>query len=127
MWKAPTRPNNKITQNFNDGVLSVCNVENIAETGYQPKIGLTVKHRLRYEERVVGFSRYYSALQNQIEIEKVLRVPYRQGITNQDVVVLPDCEQYSVQQVQVIDVYPKCLDLSLSKIEQRYEVCGTKE
>ena len=49
-WKAPNRLTNEITQDFNDGVLTVYSVENTAQPGYRPVEGLVKKATLRYNE-----------------------------------------------------------------------------
>ena len=124
-WKAPYRPrtDNGVTQNFGDGVVAIYTVTDIAQPGYQPKPQTTLKCKLRYEEQRLGIQRYYSGRQNQVEIERVLRVPRYGGITNQDVAVTEDGRQYRVDMVQnVTDVYPASLDLTLAKIEQEIEV-----
>ena len=124
-WKAPYRPRteNGVTQNFCDGVVKVYSVTDGAQPGYQPQPVLALKCTLRYEEQRLGIQRYYSGRQNQVEIERVLRVPRYGGITNQDVAVTEDGRQFRVDMVQnVTDVYPASLDLTLAKIEQEIEV-----
>lgn len=124
-WKAPYRPrtDNGVTQNFGDGVVKIYTVTNSAQPGYQPVPALTLKCVLRYEEQRLGIQRYYSGRQNQVEIERVLRVPRYGGITNQDVAVTEDGRQFRVDMVQnVTDVYPASLDITLAKIEQEIEV-----
>lgn len=124
-WKAPFRPrtDNGVTQNFGDGVVAIYSVEDVAQPGYQPKPQTTLKCKLRYEEQRLGIQRYYSGRQNQVEIERVLRVPRYGGITNQDVAVTEDGRQFRIDMVQnVTDVYPESLDLTLAKIEQEIEV-----
>lgn len=124
-WKAPYRPrtDNGVTQNFGDGVVKIYTVTNSAQPGYQPVPALTLKCVLRYEEQRLGIQRYYSGRQNQVEIERVLRVPRYGGITNQDVAVTEDGRQFRIDMVQnVTDVYPASLDLTLAKIEQEIEV-----
>ena len=124
-WKAPYRPRteNGVTQNFGDGVVAIYTVKDVAHPGYQPKPQTTLKCKLRYEEQRLGIQRYYSGRQNQVEIERVLRVPRYGGITNQDVAVTEDGRQYRVDMVQsVTDVYPASLDITLAKIEQEIEV-----
>lgn len=112
-----------MTQNFGDGVVKIYTVTNSAQPGYQPVPALTLKCTLRYEEQRLGIQRYYSGRQNQVEIERVLRVPRYSGITNQDVAVTEDGRQFRVDMVQnVTDVYPASLDLTLAKIEQEIEV-----
>ena len=124
-WKAPYRPrtDNGVTQNFGDGVVNIYAVKDVAQPGYQPKPQTTLKCKLRYEEQRLGIQRYYSGRQNQVEIERVLRVPRYGGITNQDVAVTEDGRQFRVEMVQnVTDVYPASLDITLAKIEQEIGV-----
>lgn len=122
-WKAPHRPDNEITQELNSGVVYIYSVEDSAQPGYQPKPALKLKLILRYEEQRLGINRLYLSRQNQAEIEKVIRVPRQDSISNQDVAILESGSQYSIDYTQTVqDVYPPCLDLSLVKVEQNYEV-----
>ena len=122
-WKAPHRPDNEITQELNSGVVYIYSVEDSAQPGYQPKPALKLKLTLRYEEQRLGINRLYLSRQNQAEIEKVIRVPRQDSISNQDVAILESGSQYSIDYTQTVqDVYPPCLDLSLVKVEQNYEV-----
>ena len=122
-WRAPHRPDNEITQELNSGVVYIYSVEDSARPGYQPKPSLTLKLTLRYEEQRLGINRLYLSRQNQAEIEKVIRVPRQDSISNQDVAILESGSQYSIDYTQTVqDVYPPCLDLSLVKVEQNYEV-----
>ena len=121
-WRAPHRPDNEITQEMNSGVVKIYSVEDSAQPGYQPKPSLTLKLTLRYEEQRLGINRLYLSRQNQAEIEKVIRVPRQDSISNQDVAILESGSQYSIDYTQTVqDVYPPCLDLSLVKVEQNYE------
>lgn len=121
-WKAPVRPrtDNGVTQNYNDGVVAIIAVVDTAKPGYQPQPGEPQeKYTLRYEERRLGIQRYYSSLQNQIQLDRVIRVPRVAGITTQDFAVTEDKQAYRIDLVQsVMDVYPPSLDLTLTKIEQ---------
>lgn len=120
-WRAPYRPDNEITQNYNDGVVAIHKTEDTARAGYQPVITLVepAAWRLRYAELRLGLQRYYEARQNQVEVERVIRVPRVTGITNQDVAVTEDGRKYRIDMVQSADgVYPPSLDLTLAKISQ---------
>ena len=122
-WRAPHRPDNEITQEMNSGVVKIYSVEDSAQPGYQPKPSLNLKLTLRYEEQRLGINRLYLSRQNQAEIEKVIRVPRQDSISNQDVAILENGSQYSINYTQTVqDIYPPCLDLSLVKVEQNYEV-----
>ena len=119
MWKAPNRPSNEITQSYNDGVVTIYSVADVAQPGYQPQIELTEKIKLRYEERSMGLQRYYQAMQNQVQIERVLRVQRTNKITSQDVAITEDNTKYKIYMVQAVsDVYPPSVDITLSKFKQ---------
>ena len=126
-WKAPYRPNNEISQRFSDGVVAVYSVENAAAPGLKPVERLSLKVRLRYEEQRLGIQRYYSGRQNQAEIERVIRVLKAGRVSSQDVAVTEDGHQYRIDMVQAaVDVYPACVDLTLARIDQDYEVDDEK-
>lgn len=117
-WKGPYRPNNEVTQNFNSGKVTIYTVTDAAQPGYQPKPTLKEKITLRYENRRLGIQRYYEAMQNQIEVERVIRVP-KADINNQDVAETEDGKQYRIDLVQnVEDAWPSSLDLTLTQYIQ---------
>ena len=121
-WKAPTRPTeNQITQCFGDGVVTVYAVTDAAAPGYQPKPQLVKppKAMLRYEEQRLGIQRYYEAMQNQIQVERVIRTPRYGQITNQDIAVTEDGRQYRIDLVQTgQNGGTASQDLSLVRSEQ---------
>ena len=124
-WKAPYRPksDNRVTQNFFDGIVKIYSVTDGAQPGNQPRPVLVLKCTLRYEEQRLGIQRYYAGQQNQIQIERVIRTPWYGSVTNQDIAVTEDDKQYSINLVQsVSDVYPASQDITLAKIEQKFEV-----
>lgn len=82
-----------------------------------------LKLSLRYDEQRLGIQRYYEAMQNQVQVEHVLRVPRAGNVNSQDVAVTEDGRQYRIDLVQdVPGVYPPSLDITLTKVEQEYEV-----
>jgi len=109
------------TQTFNDGIVKIYKIDNIAEPGNMPKDGLIFKETLRYKERTVGVNRYWAALQDNIRINHVLRVPERRNVSTQDIAIPNDGKQYKIVQIQ----YPEdmsVMDLSLERLEQEYEI-----
>jgi len=119
-WKAPRRPEHKVTQDFNDGMLTVYRVTDEAKPGYLPQEKLTEVVKLPYAQRKVGLYRYYQAQQNQSRVQRVLRVPApAQEITNRDKVITEDGREYRIDLVQTVpDVYPRSLDLTLAAYRQ---------
>ncbi len=112
-------------QTFNDGVVSIYTVGNIATAGNMPKEGLTLKFEkpLPYEERTVGMGRYWAAMQNQVKVQQMLRVQRINNLSTQDVAIPIDGEQYKIVQVQYPkDVEPPCMDLSLERLVAEYDI-----
>lgn len=124
MRKTPFRADDRrISQSYRDGVVRIYTVADAASPGYQPKPTLTLAETLRYEERSVGLQRYYSGRQNQVEVSRVIRTMRRLAVNPQCVAVTEDGIQYGISLVQYpSDVWPASMDLTLSKIEQKYEV-----
>ena len=127
MWKKPSRPDHAISQSFNSGVVRILTVTDAAAPGRMPVPALAEKIRLPFEERRVGVTRFYNALQAQVRIERVLRVPDPGAagkISPQDAaIILQDAAQYRIEQVQTVPgVFPACLDLTLRTAEQTLEV-----
>lgn len=114
-------------QTFNDGVASIYSVSNIAPPGGMPKEGLKLKiGSLRYKERTVGMSRYWAAMQANVRVDMVIRVPCAPvrltAISTQDVVIPVDGEQYRIVQIQKPeDMYPPVMDLSLERLVKKYD------
>ncbi|MDR3277432.1 MAG: hypothetical protein LBT12_01555, partial [Oscillospiraceae bacterium] len=96
---------------------------NIAEDGNTPEYELTQKYALRYAERTVGLTRYYTALQADVRVQYVLRCPLRRGVSSQDVAVPNDGKQYRIERVQHSEgVAPPYMDLTLEALEENYAI-----
>lgn len=132
--KAPFRPrqNAQVSQCYNDGVVIIYDVRAEAITGFIPWPKYQAKVTLPYQERKLGIKRYYDARQNQVKVERVIRVPKPSGvfepdddaeepmrITSQDMARTEDGKRYRIDLVQSVpDVYPPSLDLTLAVFEQ---------
>ncbi len=113
----------RITQSYRDGVVRIYSVADTAPPGYQPQPTLTLMETLFYAERKVGLQRYYLSKQAQVQVERVIRVQSRPAISPQCVAVTEDGTQYGIELVQQTDdVFPPSMDLTLTRIEQKYEV-----
>lgn len=122
-WKKPNRPNNEISQTYNDGIVAICEITDQAKPGHMPNPTATEKIRIRYAEQRLGINRAYMGRQSQTEVDRVVRVPKVSKIHVQDVAVAEDGKQYKIDLVQTVPgVYPPSLDLTLSRVTQKYEV-----
>ena len=124
MRKTPFRPDDRrIAQSYRDGVVRTSTVTDGAAHGYQPRPVLTLLESLFYQERRVGLQRYYAGRQAQVEVERVIRTQLRPAVNPQCVAVTEDGVQYGIELVQQVqDVYPPSMDLTLVRIDQKYEV-----
>lgn len=112
------------TQTFNDGLVRVYAAANAAQPGAAPRERLEPRWKLRYEERTVGVTRHYAAMQANERVDMVLRVPLR-PVSALDVAVPNDGQQYRITLVQrPKGVEPPCLDLTLRRLEMDYELDG---
>lgn len=123
--KLPYRPESDITQQYNDGIVTIYQKQDTAKPGYQPKPGYTPKYTVRFEQRALGLKRIYLARQDQAEIKHVIRIP-KVGVSVQDVAQLSgDEHMYRIDTVQQPpNVFPPSLDLGLVEIDQKLEVAG---
>lgn len=120
--RAPFRPNNELTQAYNDGCVDIYAVKDAAQPGYQPKKDVAYKFKLRFAEQRLGINRLYLSRQQHTEILKVIRVQ-RVNVLPGDAAVLHDGSQYTVDTVQAVPgVYPPSLDVALKAITHKLEV-----
>lgn len=110
-------------QTYNDGFCAVYGVENIAEQGAKPVKGLREKFpRIPFERLKVGLTRYYEAMQADVRVQELVRIPRQRLIHTNDVCVISG-NQYRIVQVQdVPDTLPPSTDLSLERVEVDYDI-----
>jgi hypothetical protein len=111
------------TQQFNDGVVKLYDVKNIAPDGELPKYALTEKYALRYAARTVGLTRYYTAMQADVRVQYFLRCPGGRGVSSLYGAVPHDGKQYRIERVQHSEgVAPPYMDLTLEALEEDYAI-----
>lgn len=102
---------------YNDGYLIIRHRELKEYDGWEPKYDISETEKIRFQERTVGVTRYYSALHADQHLEIVVRIPMRPIDEDDDFILFNNRyqgEEFSVLQYQVpSDVYPKVLDISL--------------
>jgi len=113
-------------QTFNDGTAKFYKVDNIGQQGNLVKKGITLKESLRFEDRTVGMSRFYVAKQSNVKIDMIIRCPRIDSISTQDLVIPKVSEQFEIKQIQnIYDTDIPCMDLSLSRLEAKYDITRT--
>lgn len=97
-------------ETFLDGLCSIWKLD-------ESKKPVLVLENIRFQNRVVGYKRNYSAEQAQYHIERMIRIPRADHITQGAFVTIGD-NQYSVIQAQPkFDTIPHCTDLTLGQPE----------
>lgn len=99
-------------ETFNDGLVRIFQIDDDGNAG-------TEKEKLRFRNRTVGVKRYYEAMTAKVQVDRLIRVPFRPWLTSEYLAVI-DGEVYEIKQVQVIpDSRPKTNDISLHIARQR--------
>lgn len=111
-------------QTFNDGVANIYSVGNIASPGNMPKDVLKLKvGPLRYKERTVGMSRFWTAIQTNAKIGRLLRMQRLDSVSTLDIAIPIDGKQYKIVQIQYPeDADPPVMDLSLERLDAVYDI-----
>ena len=95
---------------FKDGI---CNIFALDEDG--KRIEPDKYTTLGFDNRVLGFKRYFEAAANQINVNRVIRIPQISDVDNYDYVEI-GTEKYGVKLVQnIFDTNPPSIDLTLDK------------
>lgn len=109
------------------GIVTLCSLENVAEPGRMPDERLRSVETAYFEDRVVGYSRYFTALGVNETVDLVVRTWRMPNARAGMYAVLSMSEndgQYRITQVQnlVDDDGLKVTDLSLTRLEEFYEL-----
>lgn len=105
-------------QTFNDGIVKIYRLENVAEKGEAPEEKPVLKCSLRYKERTVGFGRYYTAMQAKTKVSALIRCPRVPNVKEKDVAVLMNDKKYEISLIQYPeDIVPPVMDLTLERVK----------
>lgn len=124
-----------------DGVLYICNLVNEAENGDMPKEVLQIVNKHWFENRVVGYGRFYSAQGVNQRVDRLVRINLDNNIRIGQYAVLGNGEQFRIDMVshgqevfertKMIDskyyrqpkiVGYKYTEITLSRVENYYDV-----
>ena len=114
---------------MDDGVCRIYKITNTAAPGDMPADGLVLCSSYYFEERVVGMSRYYSALQVQSKIARIVRIWQDRSIEADNVCLIENDSdtngvQYRIIQAQHIEDANglKVSDLTLERLVEPYVI-----
>lgn len=109
------------------GMVQVCNLTNTAQAGLMPVEVLAPVFSDYFEERVVGYGRYYQARGVNEQVDMLIRCNRTTAARVGMYAVLSMSEndgQYRITQVQQLldDDGLKCTDLTLTRMDELYAV-----
>lgn len=126
---------------FDDGVVFICNLTNLANNGDMPREVLIKKSKHLFEERAVGVSRQYQAKGVNERVDRLVRIPQTKSIHIGQYAMLGNGEQFRIDNVshgQDSDKRTKLVDskyyrspeltdmpyteLTLYRLEKNYDV-----
>lgn len=108
---------------FDDGIVRIYQLNNIAPNGEKPKYKLTLRSAFYFGFDVLGINRYYTALQAKVQLSHIINVPGWDVVSPTDIAVLEDGTQYRIPMIQPMldDNALRITKLSLERISQAYE------
>ncbi len=109
---------------FDDGILIIYSVENIAEPGMMPVEGLVEKEKYYYGFDTLGINRYYTAMQAKQLIESVVNIPGWGEIKATDICALDNGDQFRIamRQPTFDENGLRITKLSLERIGDQYDI-----
>jgi hypothetical protein len=109
-----------------EGILQICSLENIAEEGMMPTEKLVVLESDYYAKKSASYNRIYAAMGANHKFDMIVRVFNTSTPTDGMYVVLDNGDQYQIDVCQEI-VGKDCIDLTLIKVEDYYDVAESTE
>lgn len=109
-----------------DGVLYICNLVNTAENGDMPKEVLQIVNKHWFENRTIGYGRFYSAQGVNQRVDRLVRVNLDNKIRIGQYAVLGNGEQFRIDMVsngQEVFERTKMVD---SKYYRQPKIAGNK-
>lgn len=129
-----------------DGVLYVCNLINQAENGDMPQMKLAIQNKYWFENRTVGYGRFYTAQGVNQRVDRLVRISWDVSVEIGQYAVLGNGEQFvitmvshgqeSFQRTKMIDskfyrqpqiTGLKFTELTLTRVEKNYDVATEED
>lgn len=108
---------------FDDGILKIYSLENIAQPGEKPKQKLKYKSSHYFGFETVGINRYYVAKQANVQVSDIIHVWLDRTIRVTDICILEDGLQYKCAQVQHVEEDGlRITKITLERLGESYEL-----
>lgn len=91
-----------------------CNIYSIDDDG----VNTPILTGLCFQERMMGYNRYYAAAAVQVKVDRVIRVPDIQGVSAHNYVDILNEGRYEIEFIQkIFDSTPPNYDITLRQLE----------
>lgn len=129
-----------------DGVLFVCDLVNDAANGLMPSETLSIVNKYWFENRTIGFSRFYTAQGVNQRVDRLVRIPWDMSVQIGQYAVLGNGEQFRITMVshgedtnprtkmvdskyyrQPVIAGLKYTELTLTRVENYYAVATSED
>ncbi len=110
---------------FDDGILNIYTMNNVADRGEKPRYMLSLKSQHYYDYDTLGINRYYTALQANQQIEAVVNIPdWHFDININDICTLENGFQYQIRMIQpeLDESNLRVTKLSLERLSENYDI-----
>lgn len=109
---------------FDSGLMTICELQQVAVDGGMPTKSLVEKGNSFYGERTISASRMYQARGVDCRIDKLVRVPFDTDVVPDDYIVFEDETQFRVDAVTDVIVRRdlRAVELTLIKLGDNYNV-----
>lgn len=109
---------------YDDGVLKIYGIKNGAQKGSKPVNVLKLKSSHYYGFDVLGYNRYYTALQARQQLSAVVNIPDWHNIDATDICALEDNKQYKIATIQPMlnDDGLRITKLSLERLGEAFAI-----
>lgn len=107
---------------MDDGILFLCQLENISNDGDMPKESLVKVSRHWYEERMIGINRQYLARGVNEQVDLLARIHHDRTARIGMYVLLGNGDQFRISNVSHIEDGLRYTDLTLGRLEDFYDV-----
>ena len=109
---------------FDDGILKIYTLENIALPGKKPIKGLRLKSSHYFGFETVGINRFYTAMQANNQIADLVHIWQDRDITAKDICILEDGKQYRCSMVQHTEDEDglRITKITLERLDEEYVI-----
>lgn len=97
---------------FSDGICSVYSQDEVNQDKYS-----IIHANLGFTEKTIGYKRYYTASNEQVRIDRLIRIPHLSNINNHGMIKI-DKKTYTIELIQPMQYSnPPSLQLTLKELE----------